>query len=426
MVEKPNGDGSDSSDSRKETIRQLSDSFEKKSVTDELNKLRRMSKRRFLEHMAALGVSSTALAGLTKEAVAENTDNPDDQVIRLFGYHYKDKKPPEPGQEVEREPAYYSIPRDQWVRTECSNAAAKRLERRFSEEGYAFGVSSIDGEACIVAKHLTYESDSERGTNESYQRFESDVPYKVDQKIRRNGREYSAENIPVIRRKESLEEQAYFDKKYRAVPGGCAAGDDYDGTRGNEWSIGHPAYCSDIFDSVLVTASHCIDRTSNNSVYQPSDYSSNKIGESFRYTPSGDGDVASIQMESGTSVEYDIAAYKSNSNDYMGWNVVGTVSGSQLDDMAANNEYAYQQGRRTGRCYGVVDDHYHKTRDSGPKVRIVCDTKGGDSGGPYFILDENYNAWRVGIHAWGSSTDDGKEAGSGNTFYYAEQELGVE
>ena len=120
---------------------------------------------------------------------------------------------------------------------------------------------------------------------------------------------------------------------------------------------------------------------------------------------------------------YDIAAYSGSTED---WTVVGTVSSSSLDHMAANNDYAYQQGRRTGREYDQIDDHFDKNADGGPKVRIACHTDGGDSGGPYFLLDEDDDAWRIGIHAWGSLTEDGESAGLGNTFYYAENELGVE
>jgi len=394
------------------------------SINNYINKIRTMSRRRFLQYMASTGVGSAALSELTKEAVARNTDDHSDQVVELFGYQYKDKNPPESGQDVDREPVFFSIPRDQWVRTECANAAAQRLEKQFEKEGYSFGVSSLDDQPCVVAKHINYVGSQNKGTNKSFDQFESDVPYTVDQSITRHGEEYSVENIPVRRRKEKCETQGnYFTSEYRPVPGGCEAGTGADGDAGGGWTIGHPARDSDNLDMVLVTASHCIDRTDDKEVYQPSEDEDDLIGKSDAYTQAGNGDVATIKMADDVDNHYDIATYGGDTAD---WTVVGTVSRSALDNMAANNDMAYQQGRRTGRDDGPIVDHFDKNADSGPKVRIACDTDGGDSGGPYFMLDEDDDAWRIGIHAWSSSTEDDEPAGSGNTFYYAESELDVE
>jgi hypothetical protein len=92
--------------------------------------------------------------------------------------------------------------------------------------------------------------------------------------------------------------------------------------------------------------------------------------------------------------------------------------------MAANNEYAYRQGGTSGQIYNKVMDHYQT--NEAPKVRILGESQGRDSGGPYFTVDSEGYAWRVGIHAHESYTDDGRDAAAGNTFYYAETYLNVQ
>ena len=352
-------------ETRKNNLKIISTNAKITSINNHINKIRTMSRRRFLQYMASIGVGSAALSELTKEAVARNTDDHDDQVVELFGYQYKDKNPPEPRQDVDREPVFFSIPHDQWVRTECANAAAQRLEKQFEKEGYSFGVSSLDGQSCVVAKHINYDGSQSKGTNKSFDQFESDVPYTIDQSITRHGEEYSVENIPIKRRKEKCETQGnYFTNEYRPVPGGCEAGTGTDGEPGGGWTIGHPARYSDNLQMVLVTASHCIDRTGNKEVYQPSEDEDDLIGKSDEWTQAGDGDVASIRMVDDVNNHYDIAAYSGSAED---WTVVGTVSSSSLDHMAANNDYAYQQGRRTGREYDQIDDHFDKTQIAGQK-----------------------------------------------------------
>lgn len=386
----------------------------------ELRKLMRMGRRRFLNRMAALGVSGTALSGLTKEAVAKNTDDPKKQVIRLFGERYKEDKHPKEVDVPERKRVYHSIPLDQYIRTQASRNAANRLAKEFRGAQYSFGVSSLDGRGCVVAKHMTYGSpNDDRSSNRPYEEFEDEVPRSVDETVIHDGTEYKEENIPVIQKRETLTEQDYFDDKYRPVPGGC------EGERSefwsNRWTLGLPAYSYEEWTDAMVTASHCVNRDDNVQIVQPQD--GTEIGKSNQYTVEGDGDVATITTNSSTSIEYDIAAYTWTSNDYMGWNVIGTVSSDKLDDMAANSDYAYMQGATTGRDYQPVDEHFDKNKDSGPKVRIVSESDNGDSGGGYYIVDENDDVYRVGIHAWGSETEDGEEAASGNTFYYAENKF---
>lgn len=408
---------------RKDAVKERNELANPKRVEGLVQRMRRMSRRRFLDRLGQLGLSGAALAGISKEAVASNTDGTDKQVPRLFGYKYKDGKSPQGGSRPEREAVYYSIGRDEWIRTECARAAANRLEKEYESEGYSFGVTSSDGQGCVVAKYISHDyGDGETDEpNSSYEEFENQVPYQTDQTIERDGKKHTENNIPIIRRKETKTEDAYFDYSYRPVPGGCQF---QRGTDGTSCTIGHPAFSNDLFDSVLVTASHCVERKTGVGIHQPTQFATyNKIGDSYQYTSSGDGDVATLQMDSDTSIEYDIA---SDSGGYMGWSVVGTVSSSSLDDMAANNRYAYAQGRTTGRVYDVIDDHYDKNKSSGPKVRIAAESDGGDSGGPYFVLDENNDAWRVGIHAWSSSTDNGDPARSGNTFYYAENKFNLQ
>lgn len=378
----------------------------------DINKLHRMGRRRFLETLGSLGVSAAALTGMTKETLAELTDDPSREVPRLKGTRHTNHEAVVEGTEPpELEPVYYTIPRDEFVRIESRYNAARRIRKRIGNDPQIHvGVRRQRGDLIINVTHETVQRHD--GTVDkprtSFSELSETLPEYVDGSVSIDGRDYEVENIRVRAVETRSVEDDYFDTDYESdVPGGAKAGG---------CTLGHPAYDDDRQEYVWTTASHCVNRTSNEAVYQPDDSESNNyIGVSDKYTETGNGDAATVIQNSGEEPYYDYADYGGG---YAGWSIHGTRSTEYLKDMAANGENVYKQGKTTGRLEGSVLE----VRNDGMFVLIDCDRAGGDSGGPYVDVNEYGYAYAVGIHNRAGDTDTESK---GTTMEYTNNTLNL-
>lgn len=356
-----------------------------------------MGRRRFLKTLSSLGVSAAALNHMTKETLAELTNDPSREVPRLKGTrHTNHEAVVNRAEPPELEPVYYTIPRDEFIRIESRYNAARGIRKKIGNDPQIHvGVRRQGGDLIINVSHETIQRRD--GTinkpRTAFSELNETLPEYVDGNVSIGERNYEVENIRVraVETHSVEDNDNYFDTDYETdVPGGCKA----EGS-----TLGHPAYDDDREEFIWTTASHCVGRSSNEAMYQPDDSDSlNYIGVSDKYTEAGNGDVATLIQNSGEEPYYDYAGYGGG---YADWSIHGTRSAEYLKDMAANGENVYKQGMKTGRLEGSVLE----VRNDGMFVVIDCDRTGGDSGGPYVDVNQYGYAYAVGIHSRPGDTD---------------------
>ena len=228
-------------------------------------------RRQFLKSLAAIGISGEALRHMSKESLAAVTSDPTKEVPRLRGLQHtnheavmNENAPPE------REPIYYTIPRDEWAYNEgVQNAAVRtkqKLDVRLSGCGSSSGpgyitamtketVSGHQKRREVVVKHITLEGDE---PDVGIEELKSKAPSKIDG--RANGATDSevVEDIPVSVEKENFEYQGsctsnYYNSDYEPVPAGAQIDSAEIGTTGT------PAYHSGRGEYVMLTVNHILD-----------------------------------------------------------------------------------------------------------------------------------------------------------------------
>lgn len=91
------------------------------------SRLGSMGRRGFITALTSLGITGQAAGSLTAEKLEKLTSNPRKEVPRIKYYKHTNHDKVEKGIEPpNREPVYYTIPRDQWVRTKTAINAGKK------------------------------------------------------------------------------------------------------------------------------------------------------------------------------------------------------------------------------------------------------------------------------------------------------------
>lgn len=381
-------------------------------------RLGQMGRRGFVSALTALGVSGEAAAALSSEELERLTGNPKRDVPRIKHYSHTNHAAVEAGEAApKREPDYYTVPRDQWVRMETTLDATRRVGRRLSRLGLAGPETPIRVAMSNRTPELGVEVEWIDGTPTDVTTLREQLPASVPGSVSYDGKTKRRESIPVRVQSGERVEQSYFDKKYRPVPGGCEMNDgelqDKDG-----WTNATPAYDEVNNEQVWVTAGHTFGRNSGEAIWQSSD--DGIVGYSTRALPDGEGDAGIIDAGvDATSATWYIAS-EVGSGDAYDWEIQGIAPNSRIQDMVANGEKSRFQGRRTGRSHSKLNRYFTPDwNGNSPTVDINHDSNGGDSGGAYYELDSD-GAYMIGVHAWGQGSD-----ALGNTMEYIENGLNI-
>jgi hypothetical protein len=200
-------------------------------------------------------------------------------------------------------------------------------------------------------------------------------------------------DIPVVVRERDQCRQAYYDGKYRPVPGGCQVEDESDDDIG---TLCTPAWDGDHGEYVLTTAGHVTGGSQGHDMHQPhwSVYAGNYIGDSDKGLATSDFDAATIRL-SGVDHRYRMAG--SDPGTYSE-SIYGTLGWDTIKDHEGDTSYHLTlQGRTTGRNTGYIETTY-SDKTFWTAVH---------SGGTHFRNDPYYDyAYIAGVHAWGSSDND--------------------
>jgi hypothetical protein len=317
-----------------------------------------MGRRRFLHTLSGLGILAGALQYMTQDALADITDNPRDEVPRLSVVrHTNHNEVVEHDAKPEREPVYYTIPRDEWEYVEGVFDGAKRIRERVERIGRTDNVrvgvtTDINGhheERIVIVENQrpVTTSGKEIEPQISIEQLKESIPDTINGKATEDAGTIS--DIPIRIRETRIKKNDFYDYEYRPVPSGCRAGG---------CTIGYRVYHSGLDEWVQTTAGHCVDAESGIDVTQPSFSEDDIIGQSYdavNTAYSTGFDAATIRMPN-ERVTPDFAA---NDGSYEGWSIWGYVGEDELRDNVGNSSYQiHKQGKTTGRPSGTVTAVY--------------------------------------------------------------------
>lgn len=370
------------------------------------DKLRRMSRRKFLNSLAAIGVSGVSYQYATRDAVAAADFDPENEVPVLKGVRFTNREEVVNGEAApKKEPIYYSVPRDDWVVVESARDAAAQIRESLEDVKVDVGVSTITrGQRRQKAVVVKYRTEQANWTNEfepeiSFEELQDRLPATVEGVAGRGTeQEYPVEEIPVVAEMVESELMVSFDYdcNYRPIPAGAA----WRTEAGNPCTTGTPVYDADAAEYRIVTASHCFYdygtefRQNSGSGDHVGARDPNKID--FRHNPLFDAAV--VDLQSDVDVRYRFA--DDTCSQFQGHEIDGYASESHLNYLENNNGTLRKQGIRTGRSSGPV------TYVSSSAFEVNTNHGGGDSGCPFFseyaTRDGGTNTMIAGVLRGGS------------------------
>lgn len=430
-------------------------------------------RRNFMKTLSAMGVSTAALPYLSKNTLADLTDDPSDEVIRLSRLQRKESTPdrvpgdipahesaaiPDDAEDrPDREPVLYTIPRDEWAYRAAVRQAThdvreelvSDLEDEFDEDG--LGKSQI--QTCVTTinqggtteravkvtrvsvtkKSLAKDDEEESVTGDvNTEEYEEDVdveeetsepevsmeeikeatPSEISVTVAEEDYRETVDGIPIVFEDQNRTEISYYDEEFRPLVGGCQM-------RQNRWTGGDatlatPAYYSEGIHGVLITSGHNVEGELGDSIYQPGGWGTSfgtAMEENYIYEQ-GENDAATIAVEDDSG-----AAYRLADEDGERYGTVeGVIGYDELEDELGESYELHYQGRTTGRDSGVLED-VSDEQDLGYVEVDGISPSGGDSGGPIY-KDIYGNIYMVGHLNW--------LAGSGNLTTKVEDAFDVE
>ncbi len=372
------------------------------------SKLGRMGKRRFIKTLSSIGVSGSAIRYLSQDGLAETTSDPTEEVPMLSRLRHTNHDDVENGEAPDREPVYFTLPRDEWANIKATENAAVEISERIASEstlpdlpvGFEQIVEGQQSKTAVVVDYPTADAslmDEVNSVDTGIQLVRDFLPTSVSSTAASGEFSVVVDDIPVRVKEDPSSQLQAFDSKYRPVPGGCSWSQSNYSRVG--CTLGTPAYKSGQ-GYKLVTAGHCTNGVGTG-VHQPYDtYVSDSlignveesVGEDLKDTEVTAFDACYLDTNSQASVEYKLAA--SGSDSYQDSPVMGAWAYDQIVAWEGETEEITLQGSSSGRSSGAVNKVYPKSGN----YAITVESEEGDSGGPHYREDSDGNLLIAGIH----------------------------
>lgn len=427
---------------RKDSIQKLPDSTA--SGRPFTHKLGRTGRRGFMKLLSKLGISSAAVATLSKGTLAEKTGDPREEVPIVEVYKHTnhqeildERAPPE------REPQYDTIARDRWVIQKGARNARYEVAKRFEDHPrVSVGIEYDDpgkNPRPQITVNLNKTAKSRPGNageagppeivdtpSISKEAARSRVPTSVVATVGERGFERETDPIPVTVAENVRVEQASFDEEYRPVRAGVACDVGWNGPKG---SIAHAAYSDDVGAWGWATAGHVVEWDTGTRMDQPDA----RIGESagpILGTEDGyyNRDAAFVREDNPPYAGYGIGDEGGGRRDF---DVFGSVAEDKLHELESKeNADIYFQGPMSGKWSSNIQG-LEGDGSISYDTRVVELTEpsssNGDSGCTYYWKKDPDTAYIVGVHAWGRDPDEEGfvEYPEGNTMEYVEGALNL-
>ncbi|MFP8954800.1 hypothetical protein ACLI4Z_17825 [Natrialbaceae archaeon A-arb3/5] len=410
------------------------------------DKLTQMGRRRFIETLAGLGMSTGVLTNISQEKLEEITDDPTEEVPRVKALHLKNpeayEETPFPN-ESEREPEFYTIPREKWIKVETAFDAAHRLQNRVSEiddsglvdvgvrisdkgrlEQYGISItrrtviplSTREDNSEITAEQAD-SLDEAKTADVSLDELMGSLPDTAEGQVGNEDYETaSRDGIPIHFENSVIADETcpdidchnnddtgdrlytstyrYTVSPYTYVGTGCSIHISSDNF-GSSSSLGpRVAHNNNNEIGFLTTGHGAFDDTDPEEAIgrDVSQFTtSNQIGtvshikhnESSDVSSSSNWDIAFIEMNDSLEAGNRLADVDSGFSGRLGTSILG------YDYLKDDEGPVCQQGRRTGRCeqeiYEIIEG------ESPTQIELYRDQEegGGNSGGPYFVNEAN-------------------------------------
>lgn len=395
-------------------------------------KLSLMGRRRFIKTLSTLGLSSVTLNYISKESLAEQSDNLDDEVpyVKFLATNNPDANYAD-ADESGRAPVYETIPYDKWVDIQTTHDAAAKINSLLASIT-ASNLVRASVRSIVSGQHrkqvvnvrwttlkLIVESSTQNPSEQPNQRTKEvspEVPFDAvveqipDTVVGYTSNGNESREIEVRITKETKIQQAkYFKSKYRPVPAGCKM---TKGGNTHEGTLGTPAYSRDRDDHGFVTAGHLFTDTDQRA-HQPHEPfgGGNRIGYSDERVEETYHDSAFIRRDSEDLYTYDVAKDGGGTEE---WPIDGIVTWDHIKNKQPDNWGLTLQGWSSGRNSGDVYDTYSGDQTHEKTFSTRVDSLGGDSGGPHYkkTTDSSGNDWVyiAGIHGWGTEGVKNAEA----------------
>lgn len=364
-------------------------------------KLQSMGRRRFLKSLSALGVSTAALQHMSKDALADITETPEDEVPRLDSLRHTNHEEVLDGKEPKREPVYYTIPRAEWNHIQAADDVmqrlSKNLEKRFGDS-VKVGVRERGGSTRNRKVVVGYPEAGDSAVSVSESEIEDAVPGSMVGRVRQENQDTFDDEIPVEIEAIRPRAETYYDHTYReyGVPGGCRMN--------GVCTLGHPAWDNGDDDWVHTVAGHCVDR--NEGVQQPSGNYTSRIGYVDKYRNDTNApllDVATIDLYSNISIDYGLAS-DDGDDEYKSISTSGTVGFDAIVD-GVDSMWLGKQGCRTAVTSGPVKE-YQRGAGNQKSFEIDAESDNGDSGGPHYRVEDDNSMLIAGVHYGTVSRDE--------------------
>jgi len=391
-----------------------------------------MGRRRFIRNLAKLGVSGVGLQFMTKEALAETTDDPENEVPRLSHLRHKNHDEVVAGTAApEYEPIYYTISREKWAIVETAHDAAEKIDRRLSNvdntgllsAGVRTTTNNHHREKAIHVRyhiHTNQEGEVIRKPNASYEEVKEELPSTVAGTAGEGEHKETIEDIPVQLSRSEFQNVGhndssggasgdfYYDYKYRPLPGGCM---NVNKDKDELGTVATPAYDNESDEYVLTTAAHLTDADEGDQITQPCcDYS---VGESdkgaFSYW---DFDAATIDVNTDKYGNHDVEYAFAEDDGYSISEIWGVLAWDTIKDNEGNSSYNMQW---RGAVSGHEGDTHIVETNTDHYFWLNEPVSPGDSGGPMYHTKFYGDDGRIYIAGIIGQNDDGDDDGDSDT-----------
>ena len=393
-------------------------------------KLQNRGRRGFIKLLLSVGVTLPAAIGLSQESLAEMDISLQKEIPYVARKVHKNEHPIEPGEKIEYEKEYETVPRTRWEKIESALAATRKLNNQINNKfsntkgQITPKVTAVsEGEIALVVDYEKHHQPEEtnkkhQGAGEgqnieykwetpgpSFQRVQRELPGRIEANVppervdafELDGTTKKTYSFPIsfeISKKSKLsnicQKYWYNDVYSNEVPAGCKI---------EQGTAGPPAVDSNTYEQKLLSAGHTYANNDNGVVRQPG-------GNLFPIDPNKIAKVEKVVNEGkrdyGKAGRHDISnppTYKwnlaDNSGGFKDKPIRGIISWQTIKNNIGNNDFDLKkQGARTG----TTDGHLEKIVDN--SISDVFDMSmwagKGDSGGPIFE-EREYGIYVAGI-----------------------------
>lgn len=359
-----------------------------------IGELERMSRRRFTQNLVGLGISQKAVEGLEQDELSNITHNPEAQIPILEGYRTVRTKS---GKIAGREPEYGTVSRDRWERLLSTQDALERVGHLLKEEfgredsriSLVFTGMNDSPTEFGVEVHTNYEGEASdrRKTREG---LENLLPTSVTGNVDKDNIETHREGIPVKVVESDVRSTAYLGENHADIPGGAPIETETDS--GNETGT-ITAVFNDNYDGYgWVTATHVVDESVDDIVYQRTDNDSSTSEDPFGivretvFEQNGEIDCAFIDTDPNQDENWAFYIAEPDYSDPRDIYTQGIITDQKLRNNTDGSYTVYMQGSSSGRTQTVVIGT--KANWTGDVYGVITEApaEGGDSGGPIFRI----------------------------------------